>query len=95
MSPKRPISFLLVVLFTAVQVAAWMSVLAPHEAAASAMVPHDLLDWLLAVLSERSLLALGGCASIVLGILVGVVGRRPQPAPEVAVLPDIEPAGPH
>lgn len=95
MSSKRPISFLLVVLLTAVQVAAWMIALEPRASGAAVPGVSAPLDWLLGVLSEPTLLALAGCTSIVLGVVVGVVGRAPQPLPDAAGLPAAEPAGPH
>lgn len=82
MKKKRLIASTLAVLLSAVQVAAWAVALNHLDQAAARPLAWPALDRVLAVLSEPALLALAGCASIVLGIVVGTIGRRPQPMPE-------------
>lgn len=86
MMKKRLIASTVAALLSAVQVAAWAFALEHMEHAAGASAAWPSLDRALSVLSEPALMALCGCASIVLGVAVGMVGRKPQDDPDAARL---------
>ena len=91
MTRKRLIASLLVAVLSAVQVAAWgiaLERLAPAAARPSGMQSIEaLLDTLLAAMPEPVLIALAGCLLIVIGIGVGMIGRKPVARPAQMILP--------
>lgn len=77
MTRKRMIASLLVLVLSAVQVAAWAVALEHMDRVTMAPPDWQALERLLAVLPEPLLIALGGCLSIVAGVIVGMIGRKP------------------
>ena len=77
MTRKRLIASLLVAVLSAVQVAAWAVVFETVDPSASRLTAWWSMETLLAVVSEPTLVALAGCLSILIGVGVGMVGRKP------------------
>lgn len=77
MTRKRMIASLLVLVLSAVQVAAWAVALERFDNVTAAPLDWQAFERLLTVLPEPLLIALGGCLSIVAGIVVGMIGRTP------------------
>ena len=79
MTRKRLIASLLVVVLSAVQLAAWALAFERLDPAAARQDVWQSLDGLLTVLPEPALLALSGCSLIVFGIGVGMLGKKRVP----------------
>lgn len=77
MTRKRLIASLLVAVLSVVQVAAWALVFERLEPTDARRTMAQSVEALLMIVPEPLLVALAGCLLIVIGIGVGMIGRKP------------------
>lgn len=87
MTRKRLIASLLLVVLSVVQVAAWALAFERLDQASGRQGLAQSVEALLTIVPEPLLIALAGCLLIVIGVGVGMIGRKPAARPTERILP--------